>query len=291
MIPKVVCAYCRTEVSPSDQFCSSCGTKIEWADAGGATPGQVAQVHPGSFISASRVCILCGQQNPPDVRSCESCGAVLSGFTPQAPAVSPQKSALPLPSLKAFQSWKLTAALGIVFIATVLIMKITHKEDQRVGTLSPRAQMMVEQIDSLQKVVDANPNDSPTLLQLANLLHDVKMFDRAITIYKQYLERIPSDPNARVDLGISYFQESFTDSIHGSLLLTQAEQEMKKALTYDPKHQLAMFNLGIITFHSGDPSKATEWFKRCVAIDSTSEVSRRAQQFLNQHSLTIPSTS
>jgi lipoprotein NlpI len=63
---------------------------------------------------------------------------------------------------------------------------------------------------------------------------------------------------------------------------------MQKAISYAPKHQLAYFNLGIVTLQGGDMQGSQEWFAKCIAIDSTTESARRAQQLMQQHSFTNP---
>jgi len=147
---------------------------------------------------------------------------------------------------------------------------------------------MIKEIDALQKTVDANPRDEQAVLRLANLLHDVRFYPRAIMMYKHYLELQPANADARVDLGTSYFEMSFQDSTQVPQYLDSARSAMAQALTYQPKHQLACFNLGIVSFHTGDMKEAMGWFSKCVAIDSTSETGRRALQFINQHSTIKP---
>jgi predicted TPR repeat methyltransferase len=72
------------------------------------------------------------------------------------------------------------------------------------------------------------------------------------------------------------------DSEHRDQYFGEASREMQKALTYAPKHQLACFNLGMVSLHSGDMTKAREWFGKCVEINPTSESGQRAQQLINQ---------
>jgi len=143
---------------------------------------------------------------------------------------------------------------------------------------------MVKEIQSLQKAVDANPRDARSVLQLANLYHDVRLFPKAIAMYERYIEIDPSNADARVDLGTSYFEMSFEDTSRRGEYLAAAKEAMEKALTYVPRHQLALFNLGIVRFHTGEIDEALDSFKKCVMVDSTSETGRKAMQFLNQHS-------
>lgn len=143
--------------------------------------------------------------------------------------------------------------------------------------------MAIQQIDSLQKVVDAHPDDAQTLLRFANLLQDVRVFPRAIEMYKRYLLLRPTDADARVDLGVSYFDLALMDSIHGRTFLDSADVIVRKALTYQPNHQLGHFNLGIINLHRGDIATSNGWFRMCIAIDSTTRVGQQAKEILTQH--------
>jgi tetratricopeptide (TPR) repeat protein len=144
------------------------------------------------------------------------------------------------------------------------------------------------EIDRLQKVVDENPADDKSLLRLANLLQDHSSHERsylvrAITSYQKYLGRNPGDENARVDLGICYFEMSRTDTVHGTVLVDRAISEITTVATANPRHQAAAFNLGIITLNVGKTDEAEGWLRRTVAINSTSELGTRAQRLLEQH--------
>ncbi|TAK51137.1 MAG: tetratricopeptide repeat protein, partial [Bacteroidetes bacterium] len=130
--------------------------------------------------------------------------------------------------------------------------------------------------------------DKQTVLKFANALYDTRQFVQASTMYQRYLALEPADVNARVDLGVTYFELSRLDSIKHHEYLTLAEKEMKEALNYNPSHQFATFNLGIVYLHVGKMEEASEWFKKCIAIDSTSETGRKAQMLIQQHTFNNP---
>jgi tetratricopeptide (TPR) repeat protein len=116
------------------------------------------------------------------------------------------------------------------------------------------------------------------------MYHDVRLFPKAIAMYEHYLELNPSNVEARVDLGTSYFELSFEDTTKKRECIAAAKDEVERALSYAPNHQLALFNLGIILLHTGDVDKALASFRKCATVDSTSDVGRKALQFVNQHS-------
>jgi tetratricopeptide (TPR) repeat protein len=147
----------------------------------------------------------------------------------------------------------------------------------------------------MERQVKANPGDLGKSLQLANFLSDNRFYDKAITYYQSYLQKKPKDTNARVDMGICYKEIGQYNN---------ATREMKQALVNDPSHLFATFNLGIVALDEGKMSmdqgqmdranelikESNDWFKKTVALSPTSEVGKRAQQLLSQHSNTqLPS--
>ena len=92
---------------------------------------------------------------------------------------------------------------------------------------------------------------------------------------KKYLAKKPEDPNARVDMGICYLETGDAPT---------AAKEMQTALKYDPKHQMAMFNLGIVNLNMGNVQQSNEWLKKAIKIDSTTTIAQRAKDILSEHS-------
>ena len=113
------------------------------------------------------------------------------------------------------------------------------------------------------------------MLELANLSHDGRFYDKAIAYYKRYLEKNPKDVDARVDLGICYYDTGKFD---------EARKQMETGLKYDPKHLQGHFNLGIVNLGAGRVKEANEWFNKTIALAPNSDVGRRAKQLLEQHS-------
>ncbi len=291
--PKITCGKCGNPLRASDKFCGSCGTPVEWAGGEEQTPASPA---PPANAGGTVRCQVCGHENPAQSASCTSCGTALPGARAarteqkKKPAAPKQTSAKTAPPTF-LQSWKFIVVVALILVAAVILYKNTQPTTAPNAAaptqeMSPNAAAAVEQIESLQRVVDANPKDADNTLRLANMLHDVRMFPRAATMYARYLQLNPSNPDARVDLGTTYFELSMTDTTRRLEYLRSAKQEMEKAITYAPKHQLAHFNLGIISLHDGSLDDAMRWFSKCVAIDSTTEAAKRANQLLHQHTLT-----
>ncbi len=234
------------------------------------------------------VCSGCGVVNAPTNVSCASCGSVLI-VAKNNPAVSPASLKSPKTESSETPQW-LKILLGVFVIYGIAMfiyegMNLPSGSPQRSEQSTPQSQAqaqpqtqtdpaIVNTITELEKQLAANPNDAGTVLQFANTLHDAKFFPRAIEMYKKYIILEPSNNDARVDLGICYFETGNLD---------QAVQEIESVVKKDPKHQMAMFNLGIIQLSSQNMTEAKKWFKQCIAIDPQSTAGLRAQQILEQH--------
>jgi cytochrome c-type biogenesis protein CcmH/NrfG len=293
MTPKIACGKCGNPISDGDRFCGACGTPVEWNAPRAAQPASAA---PSAQSAGDVRCPLCGQQNPAGALTCTSCGNALPGrkgaTAPAAKKPVPQKGhPTKQAPLTFFQSWKFIAMIGAILVVAVILYKNYQPTAPNVPAtqspaMSPNAAEAIERIETLQRAVDANPKDADQTLRLANALHDVRMFPRAAAMYARYLQLVPTNPDARVDLGTTYFELSMTDTSRQAEYLNSARMEMEKALTYAPRHQLAHFNLGIISLHAGNMEQATRWFSKCAAIDSTTDAGKRANQLLHQHTLT-----
>lgn len=228
------------------------------------------------------LCGQCGTELKKDYETCPSCGGSIDWsdeFVSQAKEQARKNNQYRRESLKAVASksvigWIVVVAMTIIayeiiqYSGSGSIRKTSIKQEE-----SNNAQAVVE-IQVLEKRVAANPGDMMQTVQLANLLQDHSFYEKAIRYYKMYLERNPSDADARVDMGICYKELNN---------LTDAETEMKKALVSAPKHVNAHFNLGVVYRSEGNYKESNEWFRKTVALDPNSEVGRRAQQLLTQN--------
>jgi tetratricopeptide (TPR) repeat protein len=132
----------------------------------------------------------------------------------------------------------------------------------------------LEQINSLQAVVDKNPGDKESLLQLAHMYNDSGMKEKAILRYTQYLKMDPRNTDVLVDMGVCYFETGKND---------MAIASMEKALKINPRHQIANLNLGIVNMSAGNPEKAKVYWKTANEIDPTNEIGQKAKELLTTH--------
>ncbi len=310
MKPKISCPYCNAELRWGDKFCGKCGKPIEWSDTG------VSEANDNEHASTRNervelTCATCGTVNRPGSQHCRTCGSDLRAPSKTLGQASPsgqkqtrrvqRSSKKEVKTLTVANTWKPAVVLVVIVVAAVFIEMYTSKENipQQVTeqkTAVPQqpagANMAVlPQIEDMERQVKADPTNFGLTLQLANFLSDNRFYDKAITYYQAYLQKKPKDTNARVDMGICYKEIGQYDN---------ATREMRKALEYDPTHLFAAFNLGIVALDEGKMymdqgqmdkangliKESNDWFKKTVALAPTSEVGKRAQQLLSQHSNT-----
>ena len=259
-----------------------------------------------------RSCPACGHENTHGGPSCDVCGASLPKDSPSfGVATRPAernvrrgtkdrpKSARPAGVAKRrWEPWQLVAGgiLGAVVIF-FLYGEWTRYSSSSVSSPGVRpstaATAVQEEIQRLEASIQRNPSDAPSILRLANLLHDSGLQNphdlvHAIETYRKYLALEPGNPDARVDMGICYFELARADSMHARDLYEHAAREMKAAFAEHPKHQAAAFNLGVVYLNAGNLEESRAWFQKAIAIDARSAMGSQAKGMLNQHSFAVP---
>jgi cytochrome c-type biogenesis protein CcmH/NrfG len=261
-------------------------------------------------------CEVCGHKNAHRGAYCEACGAKLPGRVVGGHAVSStnqKKKPIPLrknqsekkqaPRLK-LESWHYVVGAFILGLVGVFVyIELQRDYPTNVAQQQPSAPMrfpasqtpstsptkeILDAIVRLEKTVKDNPNDAGAKLLLANALHDGamhdgSMFPRAIEAYKKYLNVKPGDPNARIDLGICYFELGKIDSMQSANLFSMAISEMELTMKSNPKHQAGAFNLGIVYLWTGNMQESNRWLKKAVGLNAESDLGKRAKAILEQH--------
>lgn len=286
MKPAYSCAKCESEVQWGDRFCTNCGEPIEWSAEVESRPEE------GTAEGGTLVCDQCGTDNPADSGFCSSCGAALGKG--QAATVergeagerrpSPRKERRGPPRRKSqaapMFSWKVMGIFVGIIVAGIILLEYSSRpkesaQSQQSASASAANMQALADMNALEKQLEANPNDMETVLHVANLAFDNRFYDKAIVYYKRYLEKNPKNANARVDLGVCYYDVGNLD---------EAQKEMLTALKYDPKHLQGHFNLGIVNLRAGRVKDANDWFKKTIALAPNSDIGQQAKQFLEQHS-------
>jgi len=234
-----------------------------------------------------KFCAECGYKFEKSYKFCPECGAKVSGNPNRNNSKSSKNSNNNVSNSSAEKNLDPKVLYGIIIgglvIALIIILSSgvlnSNKVNVPVNQSPPQTSSGVDlnninAINNLEAKVKQNPEDYKNLLALAHLKNDSGLFEAAIQNYKTYLDKNPSDADARVDMGVCYFNLKDFDN---------AIKEMETALKYVPKHQIAHLNLGIVNLSAGNVEASKEWFKKAYEINPISDVGKRAEELLKNH--------
>lgn len=309
------CSSCGFEISGEFKFCPQCG--VELISITQNNENEIEKVDNGDEVL---ICENCGEENPVSTEVCISCGAKLTGENIKVQKRNEPKPELKVNKIVEEQAAKtkvknihqktatkkhikhdrkiaapnqnkmldskkiilgISAGVIIIFILLVLTGKINLSGSEEVAQNNVVQESSsgvdlnnVQKINELESQVKAAPNNIQLLLQLAHLKNDSGFYDKAIIDYTHYLEVNPSDADARIDMGVCYYNlQNYPKAI----------EEMQKALTYQPTHQIAHLNLGVVTMASGDLETAKQWLEKAVKLNPNTDAGKRAQELLSSH--------
>jgi len=294
------CGNCGYDFEREMKFCPECGTEVIQS----AASEEKIETYTTSVI----VCNNCGEENPLKNKNCDGCGVKLHGIKkektvtenkkskppyqkPSEPVkhkkVKKGKSKIQIDQKKStgkndFDSKKMLLIISLVGLFAIVILITTGVFDGtevQTNNTPPNTNSGVNlnslsEINALEETVANNPSDISSLLTLANLQQDSGLFEKAIINYKKYLVVNPSNPDARIDMGVCYF--SLMDH-------ENAIKEMEKALEYDPAHQIGHLNLGVVNLNAGNLDVSKEWLRKAIEINPNSDAGKRAQDLLTSH--------
>lgn len=231
----------------------------------------------------SKFCGNCGFKFDRDYKFCPECGTKVSANQDiNQKSKSTENKVTSTEKDKQLDPKVIFGIFGVGALAILLIIFSTGGFDSSGGntnTMPPQTGSgvdlgNVQLINELEEKIKLNPEDSKTLLDLAHLKNDSGLYEQAIVNYKTYLEKHPDDADARIDMGVCYFNLKDFEN---------AKSEMLKALEYSPKHQIGHLNLGVVALSSGNLAESKEWFQKAVDIDPNSDVAKRAEELLKSH--------
>jgi tetratricopeptide (TPR) repeat protein len=233
-----------------------------------------------------KFCNECGYKFEKEYKFCPECGTKVSGSRNNK-SKNPESKVSSNVGDKTLNPKVLYAILigGFAVIAIIILTSgmldsapvnssVMNQNQVQPNTNSGVNLNNMQMINDLEAKIKQNPEDYNSLLQLAHLKNDSGLFEAAIQNYKTYLEKNPKDADARVDMGVCYFNlKDYPNAI----------KEMETALKYVPNHQIAHLNLGVVNLSAGNLEKSKEWLKKAYEIDPTSEIGKKAEQLLNNH--------
>ena len=286
------CAECGFKIEGEYKFCPKCGSQINLA-----IPSSVKTTEKFEELL---ICKNCGEENPVENSTCFSCGVPLSGNKNRKQGIAKQEVKKNhqkksdrqnlsdrkkiVNEEKVLDNKKILVISSVVIVIFILALIVTdvfdsgiqknvkQVNDQSSSTGVNLANM--EEINELESKVNANPADLESTLHLAHLLQDSKLYEKAITNYKKYLTKNSENADARVDMAICFYNMGDNAT---------AISEMETALNYQPKHQIAHLNLGIVNLTARNIEASKEWFRKTVEIDPNSEAGKRAAELLSSH--------
>ncbi|MBR9977640.1 MAG: tetratricopeptide repeat protein [Bacteroidetes bacterium] len=272
------CPTCGSAVASEALFCDVCGEDLttphdaatpEEASTAPPTAGTVAPKRPASGSATERRSKSGGTRKPPGKAGKQG---TPRGNTGTGPVLFSTAQWLAI-TLSAF-------ILGGVLAATLMPTAGSGRMADGSGRMAdggaqqPAPQINLERLEAAKSAADANPGDLQVQLQYANELHDAMMLDQAIMQYEKYLAMDPDNPDARVDLGICYFEkQNFAAAI----------KEMERAVGQHPDHQLGTYNLGIVNLNAGNMDEARKWFTKARDMNPATPHAQNADRILNEH--------
>ena len=265
---KIICDNCGEENDKSNMICSSCGVKL--------LPGAAEKTAQPVLNKKIR------ESKPAEKKPQVNINNKWKVLKQEKPGVRTKKE---LNTVKTVTIVAIGLGIALVILIfsgvlnSIIIPGSSSSSSSSSATNNNQSSGVdlanVQKINDLENVIKNNPKDTASILELAHLKNDAGMFEQAIINYKQYLALVPTDPDARIDMGICYYNlQNYPTAI----------AEMEQAIKYDPKHQIGYLDLGIVNLAAGNFDKSKQWLKEAVDLDPNSEYGKKAEELLKSHS-------
>lgn len=131
----------------------------------------------------------------------------------------------------------------------------------------------LQEVETLKQKVEANPKDTLSMREYAELLHASHKQDLAIKYYEKILNINPKRTDIMFALSIVYFdQQNFGKS----------EEYVNKILTIDKNDHQVIYNLGVIAATLGNKEKARSVWEDIIKRFPGTETSSLARESLDR---------
>jgi len=137
----------------------------------------------------------------------------------------------------------------------------------------PAQGLVLELVDSMQHVLDLDPNDTETLLNMGNISYNFEVFDKAAHFLGQYLQIAKDDFNTR---------STYASALSFLGKFEEAEKELLYVIAKEPKFFLARANLAITYALSGDKDAANKATKEAIPYAADKITIEKFEGFINQ---------
>ena len=152
-----------------------------------------------------------------------------------------------------------------------------HKNLMKQGSNQPSKENVSEEyrnkMAELKAEVEKNPDDTLALKRYADFLSAAHNMNDAINYYEKILKVDPKREDIHFALAVIYYHKQD---------YAKCEDENNQVLSFDPKNQMALYNLGAVAATRGEINKAKAFWNQVIAIDSESETSKLAQESLKK---------
>ncbi|MCZ6702241.1 MAG: zinc ribbon domain-containing protein [Ignavibacteria bacterium] len=265
-ISLIVCDNCGEENSSANKICDGCGVKLKGAVSSKPIERKKVQTTKKEIVRSGKS--YPKQKNNAAKRK-----------------VKTQRKTTIAKEEKVIDSKKIYLIVAVIGIFTIVVLVSSGVFDSNVTTQNIDSSTNqssgsginlnnIQLINNLEAELNANPDDTKTLLKLADLNNDSGFYEKAIPLYKRYLKKIPSDADARIDMGVCFYNIGNYDA---------SIKEMKTALEHESNHQIGHLNLGVVNLTAGNVDVAKEWFQKAIELGPDTEVGKKAKNLLNSH--------
>ncbi|MDX9786000.1 MAG: tetratricopeptide repeat protein [Desulfobacterales bacterium] len=153
-------------------------------------------------------------------------------------------------------------ALGIGFIGGVVFS--AFKLDSTTNLMGvipadPHDHAADSHIAALEETVAKEPNNAAAWIELGNLFFDAQQVEKAIHAYETAVKIQPENADVWTDLGVMYRRKGDAK---------QALAAFNKAQALDPRHEISLFNAGVVLMHDlHQPQEAKAVWEKLIQVN------------------------
>jgi cytochrome c-type biogenesis protein CcmH/NrfG len=136
---------------------------------------------------------------------------------------------------------------------------------------APVANVDMNRLAELRRIVAENPNDVESLVELGHLYLSLQSYDELSSVTQQALAIDPENPEALTHLGMLLFSTGHPQGVRESF---------ERALQVDPNFGEALQFKGMVAFIQRDYSTAAEAWERYLEVVPPDEVAPRIRGML-----------
>jgi Flp pilus assembly protein TadD len=171
----------------------------------------------------------------------------------------------------------LLMAWGLIVFAGVTVRINLAQRPISAGTPTPAAPTAPpDRLSQLQATMQADPNNLPALLELADSLYQAKDWDNAIAAYQRVVAAQPHDPDILMHLAAAQIY---------AIRIGEARQTLEQVVQLAPTRADAHLLLGLALSRDTPPNTARarqEW-QQVLTLAPNSDLARQAQTLLAEN--------